>query len=74
MKYDQMISYALYDLCKYIKENDLSVEDIADNLEITPSILQKKLQSKDYSFGSEVYRCCVELTNTKKRGRKNEYK
>lgn len=74
MKYNQMISFALHDLYKYIKENDLSVEDIADSLEITPSVLYLKLQSNDYSFISEVYRRCEELTKIEKRGRKNEYK
>lgn len=74
MKYNQMISFALHDLLEYIRENDLSVEDIADSLEITPSVLYLKLQSNDYSFISEVYRRCEELTKIKKRGRKNEYK
>ena len=74
MKYNQMISFALHDLLEYIRKNDLSVEDIADSLEITPSVLYLKLQSNDYSFISEVYRRCEELTKIEKRGRKNEYK
>ena len=40
MKLKQMKVYALRDLCKYIKENNLSVEDIADELEMTPSMNQ----------------------------------
>ena len=74
MSLKQMKAYALRDLCKYIKENNLSVEDIADKLEITPNTLQQKMQSMDYSFLSAVNDCCKEMVQAQKRGLKNEYK
>lgn len=74
MKLKQMKAYALRDLCKYIKENNLSVEDIAYELEMTPSILQQKMQSMDYSFLNAVNDCCKKMVEAEKRSLKNEHK
>ena len=58
----------------HVEKNNLSVEDIADELEMTPSMLQQKMQSMDYSFLNAVNDCCKKMVEAEKRSLKNEHK
>lgn len=63
-------------LVHYMKNNKITIEELAAELEMTPEVFEERFNEINYSFYSLAFSCCEKLAASKKLERvlQNEYK